>query len=174
MVSTPASGLPGDMSTSWASAALVGAIVTTGLTAGLLYVFAHSVMPGLATLGDQARLTAFQRIDRAIQNPWMAPAFLGSPVLTAAAGLLRWRDGGASLAWVVAAMALVVVTIVITASVHLPLNSAIQDAAPAFAEAASLRGRLESRWVPWNWARVATSTASLVALCLALLTASHR
>lgn len=156
----------------WVSSALIAATVATGLTAGLLFAFAHSVMPGLGRLDDHTYLTGFQRIDAAIQNPWMMCAFLGSPVLTLAAVLLQLRDGGLTLLLVVVAMTLILVTIAITASVHLPLNAAVQGGAPAFADAADLRERFEGRWVAWNWARAATSIASFAALCGALLTAA--
>ncbi|MGH3812717.1 MAG: hypothetical protein ACRDUV_09720 [Pseudonocardiaceae bacterium] len=48
---------------------LMSATPATAMVAGLLFSFAHSVMPGLGTLGDRGFLTAFQRIDAAISNP---------------------------------------------------------------------------------------------------------
>lgn len=152
------------------TATLIGATLTTGLTAGLMFAFAHGVLPGLATLGDHAYLTAFQRIDAAIQNPWMGLAYLGSPVLALAAGLLQLRDRGAALPWVAVALVLILTSIAITARVHLPLNAAVQAAAPGFPDAAALREQFEGRWLAWNWVRAATSTGALVALCGALLT----
>ncbi|WP_100414750.1 DUF1772 domain-containing protein [Mumia flava] len=147
----------------------VAATVTTGLVAGLLVVFAHAVMPGLGTLGDRAYLTAFQRIDAAIGNPWMMLAFLGSPVLVVAALAVDLGGDRVASPWLVAALVLIVVTIAITVVVHLPINALAQEAAPAFADASDLRARFETRWVPWNTVRAVTSTASLTALCGALL-----
>lgn len=122
------------MTTLWVPAALIGAILATGLTAGLLYAFGHSVMPGLATLGDVESVRGFQRIDAAIANPWMGLAFVGSPVLTGTALVLHLRDRGPALGWLIAAAVLIAATIVITGAVHLPINTAIQDAAPDFAD----------------------------------------
>lgn len=163
------------MSTFWTSdpltqGTLIGATLTTGLTAGLLYAFAHTVMPGLSTLGDGHYLRGFQRIDAAVANPWMGLAFLGSPVLTLAALLQHRAVGGWPLLWLSVALVLTLVTVAITAVVHLPLNAQVQAAAPDFADAASLRGRVEPRWVTWNVIRTATSVGSLAALCLALAT----
>ena len=59
------------LTSSLGTAALVGATVSTAMVAGLMFVFAHSVMPGLGTLDDRGFLTAFQRIDAAITNPWI-------------------------------------------------------------------------------------------------------
>lgn len=158
------------MNTLWAVTPLVGATLTTGLTAGLLYSFAHSVMPGLSTLPDTDYLRGFQRIDTAIANPWMGLAFVGSPVLTLAALLLHLREGGAALVWLSLALALIIATIAITAVVNLPLNAQVQAAAPHFADAPALRRRFEDRWVTWNVIRTVTSVGSLACLSLALLT----
>lgn len=167
------------MSTLWTSeplitGILVGATLTTGLTAGLLYAFAHCVIPGLRTLPDTDYLRGFQRIDSAISNPWMGLAFLGSPALTLTALVLHVREGGAVLLWLGLALALVTVTIVITVAAHLPLNAQIQAAAPDFVDTSALRTRFEARWVTWNLARTVTSVSAVVCLSLALLSTGTR
>lgn len=148
--------------------ALLGAIVTTALVAGLLVVFAHAVMPGLATLDDRAFLTAFQRIDAAIENPWLALTFLGSPVLALLALLLHVRAHSPAVPWLALALGLIVATVAITAAVHLPINATIQAAAPQFTDAAVLRADLTSRWVVWNVVRALTSTSAVAVLAWAL------
>lgn len=168
-------GSLGGMDTSWATGPLgtgllIGATLATGLTAGLLFAFAHSVMPGLRALSDRDYLHAFQRIDAAIANPWMGLAFLGSPLLTLAALVVRFREGGVLLLWLVLALALIAVTIVITVAVNLPLNAQVQAAAPGFADASALRSRFEARWVTWNVIRTVTSVAAFCCLALALPT----
>lgn len=150
------------------TAALLGATLTTAMVAGLLFCFAHLIMPGLATLDDRAYLTAFQRIDAAVPNPWMMVTFLGSPVLTLAALVLQVTGDGAAVPWLAVALVLVAVTVVTTATVHLPLNAAVQAAAPRFPDAAGLRSRFESRWVRWNVVRTGTSIGALAALAWAL------
>jgi uncharacterized membrane protein len=152
-----------------ATVVLVGATLTTAMVAGLLFCFAHLVMPGLSTLDDRGYLTAFQRIDAAIPNPWMMLTFLGSPVLTLAALALHLTDDSPAVPWLVLALVLVAATVAITAAVHLPLNAAVQAAAPQFPDAAGLRGRFESRWVRWNIVRTAASVGALTALSGALV-----
>ena len=149
---------------------LLAATVTTGLVAGLLYVFAHAVMPGLGKADDRVLVTAFQRIDAAIANPWMMATFLGSPVLTAAALVIDLAGDRAAVPWLVAALILVLATVLVTASVHLPLNRALHeiDTADPAATAAGRRA-FETRWVRWNVVRTVTSTASFTALAAALL-----
>ncbi|WP_249224815.1 anthrone oxygenase family protein [Nocardioides alcanivorans] len=151
------------------TAVLVGSILATAMASGLLYSFAHSVMPGLGTLDDREFLTAFQRIDAAIYNPWMMSTFVGSPVLTVAALVLYLLDGNGAVGWLAVALVLTIATVIITGAVHLPLNAATQDAAPEFLDAGRLRSRFETRWVRWNVVRTVTSIGSLAALCGALL-----
>ena len=67
--------------TTLGAASLMGVILAAAMVAGLMFCFAHSVMPGLGTLEDLGLPTAFQRIDAAISNPWMMLTFLGSPAL---------------------------------------------------------------------------------------------
>jgi uncharacterized membrane protein len=150
------------------AATLVGATLATAMVAGLMFCFAHSVMPGLGTLDDRGFLGAFQRIDAAISNPWMMLTFLGSPVLTVAALLVHLPGWSPAVPWLLVALALVLATVLITGAVNLPLNAALQDAAPDFADAADLRSRFEDRWVRWNVIRTLTSTGALGALTWAL------
>ncbi|HSF98364.1 MAG TPA: anthrone oxygenase family protein [Ornithinibacter sp.] len=151
------------------TAALMGATLTTAMVAGLLFCFAHLVMPGLGTMDDRGYLTAFQRIDAAIPNPWMMLTFLGSPVLTLAALVVHVTGDSPAVPWLGLALVLVAATVVITAAVHLPLNAAVQAAAPQFADAAGMRDRFEMRWVRWNIARTVTSVGALAALSWALV-----
>lgn len=159
--------------TTLGAATMMGATLSTALVAGLMFCFAHSVMPGLGTLDDHGYLTAFQRIDAAISNPWMMLTFLGSPVLTLAALLMHLPGRSPAEPWLVVALVLVVATVLITGAVNLPLNAAIQDAAPELRDAANLRSRFEARWVPWNVVRAVTSTGALGALSWALFVAGR-
>ncbi|VXB16105.1 anthrone oxygenase family protein [Nocardioides sp. AX2bis] len=155
------------------TASLLGATLATAMVAGLLFSFAHSVMPGLGTLDDRGFLTSFQRIDAAISNPWMMLTFLGSPVLTLAALLLHLPGRSPAVPWLVVALVLVVATVVITGAIHLPLNAAVQDAAPDLVDSAGLRARFEERWIRWNVLRTVTSTGSLACLAWALFVAGR-
>lgn len=58
---------------------LVGAPLMTAMVAGLMFCFAHTVMPGLVTLDDSDHVTAFGRIDVQIPNPWMLVTYSPAP-----------------------------------------------------------------------------------------------
>jgi uncharacterized membrane protein len=150
---------------------LLGATITMGLAAGVFAVFAHTIMPGLKNTDDHTFVAAFQSIDRAIINPWfMITAFLGALLFTIAALLLNL--GHAALPWIAAALALYLVTFVVTVAVNVPLNDAIKAAGDPdhIRDLAGVRERFhEARWAAWNLVRVVTSTGALGCLCWALV-----
>jgi uncharacterized membrane protein len=149
---------------------LVAAVVTSGLLAGVYLLYAHTVMPALRDLPDDPAVAAFAALDRRIVNPvFMATAFLGAPLLTAAALAATW--GQPSRWWVAAALALHLVATVVTARVHLPRNNALKAHAGHEGRYASATARAvldEPTWVRWNLARVATTVAATASLGWAL------
>jgi uncharacterized membrane protein len=152
------------------AAAIITAAITSGLTAGLLFGWACSVMPGLARTDDRTFLGAFQAMDRAIMNPWFFVVFVGAVVLPGLAAVLHLgSDHRPVLLWTLAALALSLATVAITRVVHLPLNAAVQAAGdPAqITDITAVRTRFEARWVRWHLVRTVTSTAAFACLILA-------
>jgi uncharacterized membrane protein len=148
--------------------ALVAATLTSGLLAGVFVFYAHTVMPALRRADDATFVSTYALLDRAIVNPWfMVSGFLGAPILTAAAAALS--VGEDPLWWIVAALALHVVMVVVTARVHLPRNDALTAADQAGHRTAQVRAAFdERRWVRWNLLRVGVSTAACAVLAVAL------
>lgn len=141
------------------------ALVLTGLMAGVYFVYAVAVMPGLRRLDDHGFVAAFQAIDRAIINPAFLVAFFAPAVLTGISGFV---DRGPGHAWIVVAFVLNAAIVVITMAINVPLNDALKargDVAEAAASEARREFR-ESRWVAWNWVRVAFNLAAAVSLAL--------
>ncbi|NKY57634.1 DUF1772 domain-containing protein [Nocardia flavorosea] len=153
--------------------ALVAATVATGLMAGVFGIYALAIMPGLRTTDDRTFIGSFQAIDRAIVNPLFLLAFMGALVLSVLAALLQLGPGrGPVLLWTAAGAVLYLVAVVVTVAVHLPLNDALKAAgAPAeMADPAAVRAAFdETRWVTWNYARVATSGVAFGCLAWALV-----
>lgn len=149
---------------------IVVAVVTTGLTAGFLASFAHTVMPALAKADDAAFVGTFQALDKAVYNPWFMVPFTLTPLLVAAATLLAFVDGQRTAGVLITvSLALAVVTVLVTGAVHLPLNKEIGDVVLDSANLAAARASFEQRWVQWNVVRTVTSTGSLAFLAAALL-----
>ncbi len=157
------------MSEILAVASLLAATITVALMAGLYYAFTISVMPGLARAGDEVFVAAMRQINRAILNGWFAIGFGGSAVLAAIAAVLHLGDP--SLPWIIAALVLYVSTLVVTFSVNVPLNNALDASGdPAGSrDAPAVRAAFESRWVRWNTVRTLVCVLALGCLAWALM-----
>jgi uncharacterized membrane protein len=148
-------------------AALVAAAISMGLMAGVFCIYANAIMPGLRRTDDRTFVGAFQSIDRAIINPPFLLTFFGALVLTGLAAVLQLDDGGAVLAWTVAAFLLYLAVVAITLRIHLPRNDEIK--ATTDPDLAAVRRRFdEPTWARWNTVRALASTAALGCLAWAL------
>jgi uncharacterized membrane protein len=153
-------------------ATLLAATATMGLVAGVLGLYAHTIMPGLGRTDDRTFVGAFQAIDRAINNPLFMLTFFGALLLTGAAALLHLGDDRRDvLPWLAAAGAMYLVAVVITIAVNVPLNDALKAAGdPATIDVARVRADFqERRWAAWNVVRAILSIAALLCLCWALV-----
>ena len=153
--------------TGWATTALVAAVITNGLMAGLFAAFSYAVMPGLARTGDRTFVDAMQQMNTAILNGWFAVCFGGAVVFAAAAVLLHLGRPG--LPWIVAGLVLYVAVLAVTFVVHVPLNDALVAAGDA--DPAAVRARFEGTWVRWNVVRAVLSTGAFGCLTSALVVA---
>ena len=148
---------------------LLAATITMGLVAGVIALYAHTIMPGLRKTGDHTFVAAFQQTDRAIINPWFMTAFGGALVLTLLAGIANHGTG--ALPWIAVAFGLYLVAVVVTIAVNVPLNDAIKTAGdPNHIDVAQVRAQFqETRWAAWNLLRVATTTPAFGLLGWALV-----
>lgn len=153
------------------AATLVAATLATGLLAGLFYTFTVSVMPGLARADDRTFVTAMQKINIAIVNPWFLLTFLGAGALIVAALLLGAGTGGA-LPWIVAGLVLYGVMLAITFGINIPLNNALDAVGTPdqVADLARARAHFETSWVRWNLVRTLACTAAFACLVASLRT----
>ncbi|MCM0675841.1 DUF1772 domain-containing protein [Micromonospora phytophila] len=153
-------------------AALAGATLSTGLTAGLFFAYTCSVMPGLAVTDDRTLVGAMQSINRKILNGWFLAAFLGAVLLIALAAALHLPHGGPVPGWTVAALVGYLVTLGVTMGVNVPLNDQLDAAGPVdrIADLAAVRERFEATWVRWNLVRTISSSFAFACLIAALLT----
>lgn len=151
--------------------ALVAAILTSGLLAGLFYAFSCAVTPGLSRVGDDAFISAFRAINIAILNGRFMMIFLGAPLLTTVAAVLHVLDDDpTAMPWTVAALACHIATLVITAGVNVPRNNRLAAAPTATeSERSRARGQFEPGWNRWNLVRTLTSAAGFTALVVAAI-----
>jgi uncharacterized membrane protein len=153
-------------------ATLIAAAFLMGHMAGFFYTWSQNVMPGFGRSDDRTFVAGFQALDRAVVNPWFIAGFIGAPLLTGVAALLQaGEDDLAIFGWTVAAFVLYFAVIVITRSVHLPLNAEIQAAGDPdrIPDLAAVRQRFEARWVRWNIVRTIAVVAAFGCLLWALV-----
>lgn len=140
---------------------LHGALLTSGLMAGIYVAFSIAVMPGLARTDDQVYVTAMRAMNVSILNGWFAIIFGGPLVLGLAAALTHLGpDHRATLAWLAAAVLLYLVSIVVTGTVNIPLNDDLASAS-SLAEA---REAFHGVWVRWNAVRCVAAVGAFAAL----------
>jgi uncharacterized membrane protein len=143
------------------------ATVATGLMAGVYFIYAVAIMPGLRRLDDGGFVGAFQATDRAIINPVFLVAFFAP---TALCGIAAFTERGElGYRWIVAALVLNAVVVAVTMAVNVPLNDALKARGEVTGPDASTARQAfrEGRWVAWNWFRTVANVGALV--CLALV-----
>ncbi|MFQ6026338.1 MAG: DUF1772 domain-containing protein [Dehalococcoidia bacterium] len=153
-------------------------ILTTflcSLVAGLLFIFATVVMPGIGSLNDREFIRAFQVIDRVIQNnqPIFMLVWIGSVVaLLPAFGLGIWQlEGVERLLIIIAALFYLLGVQLPTIAINVPLNNKLQTLdVDSTSEATSKEARrdFEPRWNRSNSIRTAFASLTSVLLMIQL------
>ena len=153
---------------------LIFATFLSSLVAGLLFVFAIVVMPGIRSLNDREFIRAFQVMDGVIQNnqPLFVLVWAGSVValVTSAVLGLGQLDGVGRLLIIFAALAYILGVQLPTITINIPLNNKLQtldvdDMNETTQKTA--REEFEPRWNRWNSIR--TAIASLASALLIIL-----
>lgn len=151
---------------------LIAATLTTGMVAGLMADWAYTVLPGLGRASDRTFVEAIQQLNRAIQNGWFFLSFLGAILFAGLAAFLAWRGHGRdALPWIIAGLALYLVTFIITVAANIPLNDQIDKAGdPAqIKDLAAVRAGFESKWIAWHLVRTVANIAAFACLAWALV-----
>ncbi len=151
--------------------ALIVALLSSGLLAGLYYAYAVSVMPALGAFDDRTFIDVMNKINVVIVNPPFLLTFLGSVGFTALAGAFYLKPGARPvLIWIGIGLALNLASLAVTSAVNVPLNDKLATAAASSspADLASLRQQFETSWVRWNMIRALANTAATGVLAWAL------
>jgi uncharacterized membrane protein len=152
---------------------LIAATMTTGLLAGVFVDWSNTIMPGLGDVDDRTFVVAFQALDDAINNPLFLGAVTCAPLLIALSAALHFRAGQPPvLMWVGAALVSYLFMLVITFSVHEPLNEHVRTAGEldGSTDFAAVRAQLdETMWTAWNTVRAVASTIAFGCLTWALV-----
>lgn len=149
---------------------LVAATMATGLSAGLLYAYSCSVMPGLARTDDRTFVTAMRAINVAILNGRFALITLGALVTTPAALALHLAPASPTWRWIAAAAVLQLAAVAVTARGNLPLNDALAAGIPteSMSRYNVTRTAFEASWNRWHHLRTLASVAAFACLLAAI------
>jgi uncharacterized membrane protein len=155
------------LGTAWLLAALLG----TGVLAGVYYAYATSVMTALGRGDDRTFVNVMNTVNTVIVNPWFMVVFLGSVGFTGLAAVAHRGPGQrAVLWWILAALALNVISFLITSGLNVPLNTRLAaEAGHGAVDWAAARARFETPWVRWNAVRTVANVASTGSLAWALV-----
>ena len=153
---------------------LILTTLSTGLMAGLFYAWSISVTPGLAQVGDEHYLQAFQAMNRAILNPAFFICFMGLVLLLPLLANQYYSSPVSSQFWfILAATLLYMIGIMaVTFFGNVPLNNtleALQIDTMTPAQMTAFRLGFESKWNQLNWIRTICSALAFVVLILACL-----
>ncbi|MFD1144826.1 DUF1772 domain-containing protein [Larkinella insperata] len=153
---------------------LMVAGTTTALMAGIFYAFSCAVNLGLGRLSDTNYLTAFQSINRTIQNPVFFVAFFGAPFFLSLSAWLQYSRPTSVRFWLLAAASLVywVGAFGVTVLGNIPLNNqldSLQLLSTSADELARQRAQFEGPWNRLNAVRSVASAAAMVLFILACL-----
>lgn len=103
---------------------LFGAVVLTGLSAGLFYAWSVSVIPGTKKVADPAYLETMQSINRAILNPSFFLIFFGSIFFLSIASIYEFHENKVTF-WLLlgASIFYLIGTVGVTGLGNVPLNN---------------------------------------------------
>lgn len=150
------------------------AVTTVGITAGVMFCYQFSIMPGLRKLPDDRYIEAFQDIDEETVNPlFVGVMFLGGAALLVASTVMHLDERGtARFALLGAATATYLVGVVaVTLAGHVPKNEAlarltVDTMSPG--EISEARLAFEGPWLALHRVRALAAVASFVLAVCAL------
>lgn len=156
------------------SLSLYAAVTLTGLSAGLFYAWAVSVIPGTQKVADPTYLETMQAINRAILNPSFYLSFFGSLIMLVVASFYHYQSPGFGLI-LAAATVYLVGTFGVTVFGNVPLNDQLDllelvDLSPT--RLAQFRQDYENRWNRFHAIRTLFSIISFLLALAAVFSAA--
>lgn len=151
---------------------LVLTVVTSGLSAGLFYIFEAAITPGLAAVSDRTYIEAFQGINAIIRNLPFGIAFFGPIVLAALTLALGRRNRRVTLLVAGGLVIYVLGVLAVTFGFHVPRNEQLATYSNlATTDLAAVRAWFEEPWNTMNLVRTVAACASFTLFTVALLVA---
>lgn len=149
------------------------AVALTGLSAGLFYAWAVSVIPGTRKIIDITYLESMQSINRAILNPAFFLVFIGSPLALAISTIQQFNAGKSFWMLLAATLFYLVGTFGVTAFGNVPLNDALDAlnlAELSENKLTAFRKSYEQKWNRLHFIRTVFAVLSFLGSLLAVFT----
>lgn len=160
------------------SLVMLGAVLLTGLSAGLFYAWSVSVIPGTQKVSDEVYLQTMQSINRAILNPAFFLVFFGSAVLLSISNIYAFHSGKSAFFFFLAATLIYLFgTIGVTGMGNVPLNNQLDqlDLSQSPAEMFSaFRMNYEAKWNQFHAIRMASSVIAFVLALVGIVIAGSK
>ncbi len=146
----------------------------TGLSSGLFYAWAVSVIPGTKRIGDMAYVETMQSINRAIINPWFIVIFLGPVLFYGLSAVNRFQAGDIKTFTIIltAGIVYLIGTIGTTAFGNIPLNEAFDKVSISMESGVSIQRVREAYETKWNRLHLIRTVFSVMAFLLSLVASS--
>ncbi len=147
------------------------ALLGSALVGGIFFAFSSFVMKALARVPSAEGITAMQSINVVVLNPSFLGAFIGTAVLSLAAGGLALADWGRPSAsfFLGGAIFYLVGTFLVTALGNVPLNDQLAAVSTTDPGARDVWERYLGRWTMWNHVRTAAAMAAALLYSLGLM-----
>ncbi len=138
-------------------------------SAGFLWGWSFTVMPGFAAAPPEAAVAAMRAVNANITGPGFAFVFFGPGVLAALSAALAFAAGlhAAALAALGAALVYGAGVVGVTVAANLPLNAALAAAPSGPDTAAGVWRGFAEPWTAWNHLRTAAASLAFLALAAA-------
>ncbi len=141
------------------------------MVGGIFFTFSSFVMKALARVPSAEGIAAMQSINVVVINPSFLGAFLGTAVLSLAAGglaLAGWGRPSASF-FLVGAILYLVGTFLVTMVCNVPLNDQLAAVSATDPGALEVWELYLVRWTMWNHLRTAAAMVAALLFCLGLM-----
>ena len=151
------------------STMLFSTILLTGLSAGLFYAWAVSVIPGTKKVPDLMYLETMQSINRAILNPAFYLIFFGSLFLLIGTTIQHFQAGPTFWLLLAATIVYLVGTFGVTAFGNVPLNDSLDIVDLNEISADLMNQTRENYEVRWNKLHMIRTVFAVLSFALSLL-----
>lgn len=152
---------------------LLLATFSTGLMAGLFFIWTNTIKPGIGKLPDLVYLESFQSMNKVILNPTFQGLFVAAMLCMLISIGLNYNNF--NVVFKLLLMSSVIYffgAFLITFFGNIPLNNILENAdlnTITLEDAKQLRSIIESKWNNFNLIRTITSSISFALLLIALV-----